>query len=458
MKIVFRSTIVFFFIITSSYAQNWEGLGVGISAPYAPQKIFSDTLGSYLYIGGDMYSTTVDGRVMRGIGRWDGTKWDSLGVGLNNRALAFAHYKNKLYVGGVFDSAGYKKALSIATWDGSEWDSLSVQPFQNHSPIQALRVINEKLYVGGVFDTLNNQPCRGIAMWNDTTWTCMNFPPMVNTIYISTICEYNNEIYAAGLFYTSAYPNDTIQNIIRYDGTNWRSVGGGFKGSFSSVGDMTVYNSELYVAGSFTKGAGNTGDNIQKWNGSNWTEVGGGLQNGYVKNLLVHENKLYAVGAFVNAGGVPAQYIAAWDGTNWCSLGSNFDHPISDIAVFNDTLFIIGGFLTVDNDTVHKIAKWIGGNYIDTCGHIASGVNEITDHNLFSLYPNPSQSVINIEFENSISENYTISIVNVLGQIVYSKEMSGSKIQVSVDEIPVGIYVVQVQSKKGMLSKKFIKN
>jgi hypothetical protein len=35
--------------------------------------------------------------------------------------------------------------------------------------------------------------------------------------------------------------------------------------------------------------------------------------------------------------------------------------------------------------------------------------------------------------------------------------MSGSKIQISVDEFPVGIYIVQLQSKKAMLSKKFVK-
>ena len=87
------------------------------------------------------------------------------------------------------------------------------------------------------------------------------------------------------------------------------------------------------------------------------------------------------------------------------------------------------------------------------------GLEESTEKNIdFSLYPNPAQTLINIEFENASSENYTISIVNVLGQTVYSKQTNDSKIQISVDEFLSGIYLVKVQSDKGMLSKKFIKN
>ncbi|MBN8695456.1 MAG: T9SS type A sorting domain-containing protein [Bacteroidetes bacterium] len=466
MKTVLRLIIVFFFTITSSSAQNWEG--VGSEFPASIRSVYFDSINNYLYASGDFDFLNTEGRRLKGIARWDGLKWDSLGTGIDNAfgKCVFALYNNELYVGGSFDSAGSVYSKCISKWDGVKWDSLPVNAFvgQVNSGVYVLESIDGDLYLGGEFDSLMNSSCLGVAKWNGINWTCLNFPALPYTILrVYSICKYQNEIYFGGLFKTTNAPNDTIQDIIKFDGMNWKSVGGGFHSTpFSGVSSMKVFNGELYVAGAFSKMYGDVGNYIQKWDGNVWTEVGGGVigiagSNGSISDLIVYDNKLYAVGVFSFAGGVPAQYIAAWDGVNWCGFGSIFDNIILTACVYDSTICIGGGFLTVDNDTVNKIAKWIGGNYVDTCGHIVSGVNEITNYNSFFLYPNPAQSIINIEFENSISESYTLNIVNVLGETVYFKQLNDPKLQISVDDFPSGIYIVQVQNEKGIWSKKFIK-
>ncbi|MBN8695455.1 MAG: T9SS type A sorting domain-containing protein [Bacteroidetes bacterium] len=108
-------------------------------------------------------------------------------------------------------------------------------------------------------------------------------------------------------------------------------------------------------------------------------------------------------------------------------------------------------YIITNYGTILKTINGGGNNWMVGFG------NSIENNIDFKLYPNPAQSIINIEFENSISESYTLNIVNVLGETVYFKQLNDPKLQVSVDEFSSGIYVVQVQSNKGILSTKFIK-
>jgi hypothetical protein len=339
-----------FFILSlilahSALSQNWEALGQGFSLPI--RAMYSDTLDNYLYVGGNVKDITADGRVLKGVARWDGLKWDSLGNGVSEgtNVFAFARYHNDLYVGGTFDSVGNMKCKGIGVWKGSYWDSMGVLPFKPYTfnyYISDMAVINDELYFGGAFDSVNNLPSRCFAKWDGSILTPIGIPSNITFAYIFSICEYHGYIYVGGNFSTNLYPNDTIQDIMRYDGSNWSSVGGGMKGGSTMIYDMVVYDDELYVGGYFFKGDGNTGNHIQKWDGFSWSEVGGGLggSSPSVSDLTIFQNKLYAVGTLESAGGIPAQFIASWDGTDWCGYGSYFDNIPNVSSVYNDSLFI----------------------------------------------------------------------------------------------------------------------
>ena len=69
-----------------------------------------------------------------GIERWNGNKWRGLGKGLSAtmgiehivRVNTFAIYKDNLFVGGDFDTAGDKTAKCIAYWDGTKWSATGI--------------------------------------------------------------------------------------------------------------------------------------------------------------------------------------------------------------------------------------------------------------------------------------------------------------------------------------------
>jgi hypothetical protein len=50
---------------------------------------------------------------------WDGTRWSSLGTGVDGTVWALAAFDNSLFVGGDFGKAGGKPSAHIARWHGA---------------------------------------------------------------------------------------------------------------------------------------------------------------------------------------------------------------------------------------------------------------------------------------------------------------------------------------------------
>jgi hypothetical protein len=420
--------------------------------------MFTDTTTNILYIGGT-YDPSFP---ISGFAGWTGTNWDTtiyknpIGDQVNH-VQCITKYNGEIYVGG--------KLGKLQKWNGVNWVTIALNSIAG---VICLNVISNELYAGGVFDSIGGLAAHCLAKWDGNIWKTLNFPQLDATPYIFSIKSYRGELYVGGNFYNPVlYPNDTVQNIIRFDGINWKSVGGGMHGGMDEVASMVVYKDELYVAGTFTKAHGNVGNYIQKWDGENWSEVGGGVMgtggfgNGQIKQLIVCNDKLYAAGVFQYAGGVPAQYIAVWDGVKWCGLGSTFSNILNSLGVLNDMLYIGGGFGVIDGLAVSHIAKWTGGSYVDTCS-TPSGVEEIGNlEDGLTIYPNPTTDDLSIVFETKNNEDIQISILNVLGQNVYNELMqtySGINVKkINIANFSSGIYIINVNTKEGNISKKLIK-
>lgn len=89
------------------------------------------------------------------------------------------------------------------------------------------------------------------------------------------------------------------------------------------------------------------------------------------------------------------------------------------------------------------------------------GVNNIADKNIISIYPNPVSGILNLEYQSNETERIEIEIINLLSQKVFSKLLQVGKgsnnITLEVEEIPSGVYLLQVKSKDSIFIKKIIK-
>jgi hypothetical protein len=80
-------------------------------------------------------------------------------------------------------------------------------------------------------------------------------------------------------------------------------------------------------------------------------------------------------------------------------------------------------------------------------------VNNILNNSYpsITIFPNPGKSILTIISQNPI---YTILIINMLGQIVYTQSSCSDKVQINVADLPAGLYFIKVNE---IESRKFLK-
>ncbi len=93
-----------------------------------------------------------------------------------------------------------------------------------------------------------------------------------------------------------------------------------------------------------------------------------------------------------------------------------------------------------------------------TLGNCYIGINEITKENTVNIIPNPATNQFTIE--NSQLRINAIHIYNVLSEEVFFEQLTTSNQQLSIDVSTwkEGIYFIEVETEKGVIRKKFIKN
>jgi subtilisin-like proprotein convertase family protein len=89
---------------------------------------------------------------------------------------------------------------------------------------------------------------------------------------------------------------------------------------------------------------------------------------------------------------------------------------------------------------------------------LISGINDIADVGA-SVYPNPFNSNVNISFNEVLNESVNITIVNAIGDIVYSKRLDKGvqNYTVSTDNLASGIYLLQLSTAAHRQEIKLIK-
>lgn len=158
------------------------------------------------------------------------------------------------------------------------------------------------------------------------------------------------------------------------------------------------------------------------------------------------------------------------------SSSMNEDYPgidvtnlISNLYQFPNTYYGIELNLQ-DSVTMYSALKFFNGSASDTsktpklviCYTNNSGINTLSSStNDITIYPNPSNGVYSILFSNKTNEKPSLEVINVLGQIVYTKILSGagSNLTETLDlsNQANGIYLVRINNGTETIAKKIVK-
>ncbi|MHC4870204.1 MAG: Kelch repeat-containing protein, partial [Planctomycetota bacterium] len=268
--------------------------------------------------------------------------WSSLGTGSANGVSgwvnALAALDGKLYVGGgytntgvPFNTAGGLPANNIAAWDPatSTWSSLGTGSANgvNYS-VNALAALDGKLYVGGLFSTAGGATANNVAAWDPATsaWSSLGTGSAngVNSI-VSALAALDGKLYVGGgAIWTAG--GVTVNNIAAWDPatSTWSSLGtgsaNGVDGGLWGVYALTVLDGTLYVGGNFRTAGGLPANNIATWDPatSRWSRLGTLIKNGVggefhsVFALAALDGTLYVGGEFSSAGGAFIPYLSEW--------------------------------------------------------------------------------------------------------------------------------------------------
>ncbi len=341
-----------------------------------------------------------------------GNNWQNL-VNFNSSIRCLCLYHNKLYVGGDFTQVNGMPASFIACYDGTSWSALGSGIWCTQFPghVTAMCVWNDKLIVGGSFDQAGGQSVHSVAAWNDTTWSDVGGGGVIDTLaptlvaQLNAICSYNGSLIIAGYISHNSSQTVTANRIIGYNGNNWFTLGSGLQGTPNSV---FSWDSTLYVGGSFQ-----------------------------------------------SAGGVlGTHYIAKWKNTTWAPVGSGLEGETFAFAVYDSILYAGGLGYEIDGNIVPGIVRLM--DYPDTFLIDTTGISEIKDDDLrIEIYPNPATETVTVTTEN-IKE---IRVTNLLGQIMQNTNYVTLKneVELNIELLPQGIYLLQVRTKSEVSNVKFIK-
>ncbi len=321
-RIFFLSAILLFLSTSISLSQSWNALGSGITGKVNASIVFN----GQLVAGGEFTSPAGNVAV------WNGTSWQTLGTGLNGVVYGFTIYNTQLIAVGAFNSGGN----NVSRWNGSNWSGLGLG---TNDTVYTAAVYQSLLRIGGKFTSAGGLNCNRVAGWNGTQWTAMGSPNGTNnSVYALT--TFNSELILAGDF-TSAGNLVSVNRIVRYrtDGT-YAALGTGIDNN--KVLSLAVYQNQLYAGGNFTSIGGITVNNIARWNGSNWNTVLSGT-NGTVSSFGIQGTNLIVGGSFTGIG----NSIASWNGSAFSALGNGITGTapsVNSVTVWSNILVASGIF------------------------------------------------------------------------------------------------------------------
>jgi len=177
--------------------------------------------------------------------------------------------------------------------------------------------------------------------------------------------------------------------------------------------------------------------------GQDWVNISGDLPNIAINDILVPKGFDDQVIFIANEAGV---YFSKNAGENWERLGENFPYIQTLDMVINPVLnqLVAGtygrGIQSFDLDQID----------LDLVAN-----EEVEPNSSFSIYPNVSSDIVQIEIDHSYLKDAKLVISNQAGQLI--KSFNRIPKEISISDLNAGVYYCRIQAEKFVETKRFIK-
>ena len=164
----------------------------------------------------------------------------------------------------------------------------------------------------------------------------------------------------------------------------------------------------------------------------------------------------------LEGGGYPDVTGGQTTSESLCLYDGCFDFVIRDGA--NDGYccsFGTGNLLLTEDatgDTLANDNSFSGGSLtFPLCIGSATNIDELTTSSSFNIYPNPNSGKFSLDLLTSFESPIEIDIYNMVGQSVYHKQgVRKNNIQINLENVQKGIYVISITSNKKRLVERML--
>lgn len=377
------------------------------------QKIYVNSSESGLYVSTD-----------------EGTSFSAVNISNERTGSSLKNSSNQLYLYNAYLMPNDKVYTSV---DGSTWDTL-VMPSGNFSMRQLLCVSDN-----GVWASFTESNVKSYKFYNEqtNTWADVSSAVPSNASYFNTYKSVNGKIIVVNTYYENNIKKTAVYELENNAGT-WKSLK-------HTMGDVwyentSIHNNDFY----FLKNAYNKPDSLFKVKNDSLVferEVRYGNFKFYTDNFyesfFYRGNEIYCLGF----DSVQQNTITMIRSINGGATWEAFNKGMSAGAKVSSLYF---------GNTV--LASTSKGLY--EYGNMGSFINREKNTNV-SVYPNPAKESVSIKMLNKIESSY-ITIYNINGVLIHSQPFMGEEISINTSSIPNGIYVLKINSTKGVETSKFV--
>ncbi len=220
----------------------------------------------------------------------------------------------------------------------------------------------------------------------------------------------------------------------------------------SNVRNFAVVNNKLYYTATSTASAYQ--DQLFESDGTvEGTHVYNNIPVSELSNVLTTifcNDRLFFYGEYptyfriMSIGAESSEILVhSGDGLNYIDIeNTNFIGPFFTVA---DTLCFLADFNTGIGTAWYRL-------FYDSSVDIENNLNQNSESYAF---PNPFENVLNLNLDNS--ENSSIVITDIKGQIILSKENLNGNVQIDLSELSQGLYFLKISSVNKINTQKLIK-
>lgn len=433
---------------------------------------------------------------------------EKMGEGFNAPVhVIFKNSSQEIMAGGVFDSSGTIAAKGLATWTsgivGFDWLRFGITGLQ-YSVEDMVEFNGGIVAAGNIYQADSVYVGSGVAFWDGTKWSEMGsfyVGALPNIVYDVEV--YMGELYAAGMFRPDFNAPVQFHNFAKWNGTAWTGLQGSPQGVVYS---LELHKGELILGGSFNSIDTVSYDHIAAYDGSQFKQLANGLKTPIYALKSVGDT-LFAGGDFLNGSlqdtfgfGYytnghwtrvlsPYLHIDGWGKRVECIestpygifLGGDIDYqPLVGVYAKNLLRFSHGELepFAILDSTVKALKYsngnlYVGGNFTkstigfspqDSLNHIVYynlshqfSLNEKSGALKGELFPNPAKRNFTLRLEGQ-EKVLGFDLYDLLGKKVdFQLEMvSDLEYNFSAPKLPKGIYILKIQTEKGIADKKII--